>query len=302
MRVRAFVRGWMNHAGGWARGSRARSLADDYPRLRAGLSASTSKLGCVARSRKQRKGGKPRKRTQPRQRADTRTRQTRALGENGVQYASPERLIHMQPLRTESGDLVYFPSPFAWVLLIDVARTFRDRGERARRRTWKSLTPFADGQVAQDEVAANDALAYLSAAVVLAFAAIEAYANEELERLPATETIKVGRQEIARDDMARQLSIEDKLKKAVPRLADRNAIAGDAKLWARFVALKTLRDDLVHLKERGYSPDPEAPSPYARLMRGDAANAPDDAAAIIQAILGSWPEGSRHLLGEPDSS
>jgi hypothetical protein len=90
----------------------------------------------------------------------------------------------MQPVRTDSGTIVYFPAPFAWVLLLDLAKTLRDRGERARRRAWKSLVPFADGSGAEDEVASNDALANLSAAVVLAFAAVEAYANEQIERLP----------------------------------------------------------------------------------------------------------------------
>jgi hypothetical protein len=233
----------------------------------------------------------------PRERPDPRTRHTHAVAENGVEYPEPHRLVIMQPLRTGSGENVYFPAPFAWVLLIDVARQFRDRGEQARRRAWRSLVPFADGEASVDEVSSNDATAYLSAAVVLAFNAIEAYANEQIERLPETATVKRGSEEIAKADMARRLNIDDKLKKAIPQLLDRKAVAGDATLWGRFVALKDLRDEIVHLKERGYSTDLDAPSAYARLMQGDAATCPEDAADLIYEIEGQhWPEGSEHLV------
>lgn len=50
--------------------------------------------------------------------------------------------------------------------------TLANRRPRARPREGSS-----------DEKATNDALAYLSAAIFLAFAAIEAYANEKIEGL-----------------------------------------------------------------------------------------------------------------------
>jgi hypothetical protein len=74
-------------------------------------------------------------------------------------------------------------------------------------------------------------------------------------------------------------------------------IARHAALWRKFTELKELRDELVHLKERGYSPDPAAPSAYSRVMRGDATNAPDDARELIYAMEGKWPEGAESLMG-----
>jgi hypothetical protein len=231
------------------------------------------------------------------ERADPRTRHTHALGENDIVYDEPHRLIHMQPVRTEGGETVYFPAPFAWVLLIDVARAFREQGERARCMSWKSLAPFMDGQTALDEVASNDALAYLSASVVLAFAAIEAYANEQIDRLPDDALVRRGNEDIAKADMARRLSIDDKFKKAIPLLPDRQSVVGDAPLWASFQALKKLRDEIVHLKERGYSPAADEPSPYARLMLGEAATCPEVAAAIIYEVEGKhWPDGTEHFV------
>lgn len=237
----------------------------------------------------------------PTPRPDPRTRATRALARDGVPLETPERLIALQPVRTDEGQLVCFPAPFAWVLSLDLARSLRDRGEKARRRAWRGpLSPIdvpklGPAKAAEDEKATNDALAYLSAAVFLAFAAIEAYANEKIEGLAPGTEVKAGRKVVERDDMARELSIEDKLKRAVP-LATRGHVAGDARLWEKFKALKGLRDELVHLKERGYSPDPDAPSPHSRLMRGDAGGCVEDAAELIGTMEGSWPDEARSFL------
>jgi hypothetical protein len=203
---------------------------------------------------------KKRKRRREPPRPDRRTRAVNAVARDGVPLKTPDRYVALQPVRVDD-ELVCFPAPFAWILNLDLARTLRDRGERARRRTLKgSLSPIevpdlGPAKAANDEKAANDALAYLSAAVFLAFAAIEAYANEMIERLEPQTTVKAGRRRVERDDMTRELTIEDKLKRAVPLVTGRH-IAGDSRLWEKFTALKQLRDELVHLKERGYSPDP----------------------------------------------
>ncbi len=78
----------------------------------------------------------------------------------------------------------------------------------------------------------------------------------------------------------------DKLKKTVPHADPCKAIAGDSTLWTRFREIKALRDDLVHLTRRGYSPDPEHPSPFGRLIAGVADNYPEDVEKLIEAI---WP-------------
>jgi hypothetical protein len=209
------------------------------------------------------------------------------VARDGVELERPERQAAVQPVRTDAGEIVCFAAPFAWVLSLDLATTLLDRGERARRRAWRGPLSAIDvpnlgpGKAAEDEKATNDALAYLSAAVFLAFAAIEAYANEKIEALDAGAEVKAGRNVVKRDDMARELSIEDKLKRAVP-LATGRHVAGDSALWDKFTTLKALRDELVHLKERGYSPDAES--------------CVDDAVEVIHAMEGSWPEESRRLI------
>jgi hypothetical protein len=236
--------------------------------------------------------------------ADRRTRAVDAMARDGVPLEAPERLVALQPVRADDGQLVYFPAPFVWTLNLDLARRLRDRGERARRQAWRGpLSPIevperGPAKAADNEKAANDALAYISAAVFLAF---EAFANEMIERLPPGTTVKVGSKEVERDDMPRELSIEDKLKRAVP-LATSRRVAGDSRLWGKFSALKQLRDELVHLKERGYSPDPDAPSPYSRLMRGDASGCVDDAVELIGAMEGTAGDGGDGgaTVGPPD--
>jgi hypothetical protein len=143
--------------------------------------------------------------------------------------------------------------------------------------------PLGKGTTTNDERAANDALAWLSSAVLLSFAAIEAFANEKIDGLPPKTELQVDKKTIAQPDLARRLSIEDKLKRVMPLATNQPSIAGTA-LWEDFGALKDLRDDLVHLKQRGFSSDPAVASPFGRLMFGEAASCVQVAARVIQAI------------------
>jgi hypothetical protein len=237
------------------------------------------------------------KREPPKKRLDPRTRHVEVTGRDGVELAESQRWETIQPMKLDTGKLVYFAAPFAWVLLLQLAVDHLKRGEKARRRALASAAPFNVGDVLEDQVSSHDALGYLTAAVVLSFAAIEAYANEQIDNLAENATLTVGGKEIARDDMARNLSTNEKLKKAVPLAKSRPSIAGDSTLWQKFTDLKHLRDELVHLKERGYSPDPDETTAYAHLLRGDAADCAADAATLIYEMEGKkWPDGSGHLV------
>lgn len=82
------------------------------------------------------------------------------------------------------------------------------------------------------------------------------------------------------------LGIDDKLKPILPRVKGGKHIAGDAEVWGRCKALKFLRDELLHVKRRGYSSDPDEPSEYDRLMLGEADACVEDAFIVIEA---AWP-------------
>lgn len=145
------------------------------------------------------------------------------------------------------------PQPVAFNLV--EAKRYRDRGARRRRSIIGNLEgPDRNGHYrAANPRALIDCLSDLLGAVLHSFAAIESLANHSIAQLPETATVTVERQgqsvAIARDEMVRRLSITEKLTMALPQLPDGQNAKGTA-AWGRFVHLKRLRDDLVHVKER----------------------------------------------------
>lgn len=85
--------------------------------------------------------------------------------------------------------------------------------------------------------------------------------------------------------MVRWLSGDDKYK-LVFRLVDGGETIAGTTAWERYLALKDLRDELVHIKERGLQTDADQPSAYDRLMLGEADSCVADAIAVVE---GAWP-------------
>lgn len=83
-----------------------------------------------------------------------------------------------------------------------------------------------------------------------------------------------------------RLSIDDKLKLVVPRMDGAKKIAGTA-VWKRYRELKFIRDELLHVKERGLDADPKKRTAYDRLLVGEADQCVEDAVAVVEGI---WPE------------
>ena len=97
--------------------------------------------------------------------------------------------------------------------------------------------------------------------------------------------------------MVRRLNISEKLELAVPLLPDGENTKG-TKAWEQFVHLKRLRDDLVHVKERGYSSDPDDPSTYDKVMIGAADSCASDAIDLVLAARPRFlPEHVLEALG-----
>jgi hypothetical protein len=125
----------------------------------------------------------------------------------------------------------------------------------------------------------------LHVAVTYAFTAIESLANHSIDQLGETATIDVEFRKgvvtsVPKDEMVRRLNLDEKLSRAVPLLDDGKNIKGTPS-WERYLHLKLLRDGLAHVKERGYSPDPETPTAYDRLMLGGGDTCVEDALAVI---------------------
>ena len=125
----------------------------------------------------------------------------------------------------------------------------------------------------------------LQTAVLCSFLAIESLANHAIETLPTGTTITVKSKAYDKGAMVRWMSTDDKYKRVFRLLPDGRRIAGTA-TWTRYLALKDLRDELVHIKERGLKNDADDPSAYDRLMLGQADTCVEDAISVVE---GAWP-------------
>ncbi len=104
-----------------------------------------------------------------------------------------------------------------------------------------------------------------------------------------------GRQ-VAKADLVIQLGIDDKLKRVVPLLDQGAAVAGTA-TWERYRVLKFLRDELLHVKQRGYDPDPRIRTAYDRLIVGEGDGCVEDARAVVEGVFpGFLPDHVRAAL------
>jgi hypothetical protein len=208
-------------------------------------------------------------------------------------------MVVVSPVELEDGRLLMWhpPQPVAFNLL--EAKRHRDRGVKARRAIVGNLVRRDDdGLQPSNSHAAIDCLSELAAAVLFSFTAIESLANHVIEMLPddTVVTVRKGR-ELAKDELVAGLGIDDKLKRVVPLLDAGQRVAGTA-AWERYRALKFLRDELLHVKERGYDPDPKVRTAYDRLIAGEGDRCVEDARAVVEgAFPGFLPDHVLTALG-----
>jgi hypothetical protein len=176
------------------------------------------------------------------------------------------------------------PQPVAFNLV--EAKRHGDRGVRRRRGIMGSLKARSDGGYQPiNSRTALDCLSDLSAAVLFAFTAIESLANHAIEMLPESASLARKGKTVAQAEMVRSLGIDEKLKRVLPMVDGGVHIAG-TETWDRYLKVKFLRDELLHVKERGYDPDPDERTAYDRLMAGEG---DDSVAHAIEVVQCAWP-------------
>jgi hypothetical protein len=233
------------------------------------------------------------------------TANVEAMG--GVPVAEPTQIVLIEPVRLEDGEALWYQAPSIETFYLLKAKALRDRAEPKRLRAVTRTVATADGSLRpRDPRGAFDAIEDLGLAVVLAFAAIEAYANNAIGRLPddamvevpervGGRTIPVMRNKAAMD----WLSVGDKLTRAVPLLTERASIKGDGRVWPKFRRIRRLRNALLHMKRQAYN-NPDEPGPFGLLLKGDGSRAPEDAALVIEALEPGWiPDAARAEFGLP---
>lgn len=186
------------------------------------------------------------------------------------------------------------------------AKTLRDSAEPKRLEALKKIKREEDGTYRPTEpFSVLDAIEDLALSVVLAAAAIEAHANDMIGRLPDEATVEVPKRvggetiSVVRNKTGMDmLPIGDKLHRAAPLLHGRDSIKGTA-AWANYKKIFRLRNQLVHQRREAVN-DPLRPSAFGRLLLGELSRAPEEAAAVIDALEPEWiPVEVREELGLP---
>lgn len=218
---------------------------------------------------------------------------TRARSIGGIPVTEETWVLAVSPLHLDDDKTLMWhpPQPVAFNLL--EAKRYRDRGVKARRSIMGNLVARTEGDhlSPQNSRAALDCISDLTIGVLFSFTAIEALANHSIDQLDETASVEIDRDggpiSVRRDDMVRRLRLDEKFNLAVPMLADGAEIKGTAP-WERYRHLKGLRDELIHIKMRGYAPDPDVASIYDRLIRGDGDEAVEDAVAVVSGARPGW--------------
>jgi hypothetical protein len=235
---------------------------------------------------------------------DRRTITVEATGMGGVEFDEPHVVVVIEPIRLPSGDDLFFHSPFVVPFYLLKAKALRDAAEPRRIKALANTKREKDGSLRPvDPFLVLDALEDLALAVIIASAAIEAHANDMIGRLSdeamveiptrlAGKTVPVMRNKGAMD----WLPIGDKLARAAPLLHGSDSIKGTV-AWQKYKRLFRIRNALVHPRREAVN-DSSKPSAFGKLLLGEAASAPEDAAAVIEALEPGWlPARVRPELG-----
>jgi hypothetical protein len=217
--------------------------------------------------------------------------------------------VAMSPLVLADGTRFAFHSPQPVAFNLVEAHRHIARGVLERDEILSSgIVPReGDGRHgAKDTSALLDCVGDLASGVLFAFTAIESFANHSIDQLDEAASLTLTRRDktkrvVERNDMVRDLGTVEKLDRVVPLLTGRPSVKG-SKEWHRFVELKRLRDGLVHVKDRGYSANPDEPSVYGQLILGMGDGCAMDAALLIRAMRPEFlPPHLLEELGLPTS-
>lgn len=215
-------------------------------------------------------------------------------------------LTLVEVTRLPDGRVVSFASPEPSAFYLLTAKALRDDGVKALGGAVGSVGTFPAGDFhVLNQSLLLDAFGLIAGAVLLSLAAIEAAANAAIDALPEGIEVTVERQgarvSVEKADMARRLNLSEKVDRIPPLASGATSIKGTGP-WESFVALRRLRDDLVHVKERGYSSDPNNPSPFGRIFRGDASRCVEQATEVIVAAWPGWLSDRARAVLAPAAS
>lgn len=209
--------------------------------------------------------------------------QVRAVG--GEPVTEETWIVAISPIELDDGRQMAWSTPQAVVFNLIEADRFLKRGLPQRRKIMSRLVKHGDFLRPKHPTATLDCVRDLQMAIFCAFTAIEALANHGIDMLDDDFVLDLGDKQIPKVELVRRLGTEDKFRHTLPYLEQCRRIAG-TRAWERLRELKSLRDDLVHVKDRGPGADPKIRTAYDRLLLGDADNCVAHTREIIEA---AWP-------------
>jgi hypothetical protein len=168
-----------------------------------------------------------------------------AVGPGGtglMMLATTEKLSKL------SKHVVSFGLPSAPALYLNLAKAAHAR--RAEIDVDAALVDHPrQGTWPDDHTSLFDFFEAFVAEVIFAFSAIEAFANESIPPGFSYTTLNNKKESVTltKDEIERNISLDEKLKKVLPQAHSVSSPAG-AKPWQRFKELKKVRDRLIHLK------------------------------------------------------
>lgn len=226
---------------------------------------------------------------------DQRVTYTHASGDqnvDGLEIKDGALVTAQGSVQLEDGRIVHYPGPNVARFNLIEARKHQVRAKRLRYEVLDGLQMRDREHASVSEMdVLFDFFSAASNAVLMSFVAVEGVANALIDNLPATTEVSVDRKDgpvvIEKIDMIRRLAIAEKLD-LIPPLASGQISPKGTAVWERFVHLRRLRDDLVHIKGFGYVGEPTDPQIYGRLLRGDGNAAVQDAARLIDSIAPDW--------------
>jgi len=198
---------------------------------------------------------------------------------------SPVEVVTFTNYRSKT---VGIPLPSPVALYVSLAQKHAETvvATLPQASSFRDMPDGSDHLKAEAEPDFFDALENLFACVIFSHTALEAYANE---RIPDDFTFQCERSDkrhtevYSKDQIERNLSLERKLHEVLPGLLSIKSPKGTA-LWERFIRLKELRDDLIHLKSsdwRSSMPEEAASNVWARLLDPAVPDSPTTAVQIM---------------------
>lgn len=170
---------------------------------------------------------------------------------------SPPRTANQVSTYQSGGSHHSFATPSASALHLNVSwRAARDAVQLRDLVRWKSAA-IAPGVTSRTVEAAESSQLFdyfeaLMVSAIAAYASIEAFCNGAIvDKVNGPMSVKTrrGRAELDAEELERELSTEDKLKRILPGLYGCSTPAGKA-VWQQFVQLRDLRDAVTHFKRR----------------------------------------------------